>query len=461
MPPLPNIVTRWKPRLEGDGPRYLALVDAIAEGVATGTLHRGERLPTQRRLASLLALNVATVTRAIAEAERRGLVHAQQGRGTFISDDPRVLQSSSIDLTLNLPPEPAGSPLPRLFQEATAALLRGGGAEQLLRYPELGGGSVDRAAGARWLARRGLELDADRVVLADGADHALLVALMALGRGQGRLLVETLSYPGVRTMATMLGIPVQGVATDEDGMLPDALEREARRGPALVALTPTFHNPTTHTMSHQRREALSDVVVRHDLLLLEDDVYGFHPAEAPPPLAFYAPEHTAYVTSFSKSFAPGLRLGYLAAVGRSLAERLGAAARATTSTPAGLLAAVASRWIDGGEAEAALAAARRELAVRDELCRRLLPDGVRGHGTTCPHRWLELPGGWGRHEFVERAIQHGVQVRSSDPFAVGIEPPEAIRFSISAPRDIATFECSLLTLARTLREPHGFRRAVV
>ncbi len=173
------------------------------------------------------------------------------------------------------------------------------------------------------------------------------------------------------------------------------------------------------------------------------------------------PDRTAYVTSFSKSFAAGLRIGYLGSVDRSLAERLGAAARATTSTPAGLAAAVASRWIDGGEAEAALVAARQEIAERDALCRRLLPDGVRGHGTTCPHRWLELPPGWSRHEFVERATQHGVAVRASDPFAVDIEPPEAVRFSISAPRDLATFQCALLTLARTLREPHGFRRAVV
>lgn len=461
MPSLPSPVTRWRPRLSGSGPRYLALVDAIAEGVADGTLHRGERLPTQRRLAAMLRLNLATVTRAIAEAERRGLVQAQQGRGTFIADDPDAVTSGGHDLTLNLPVEPPGSPLPRQLQETTASLLRGAGAERLLRYPELGGGALDRAAGARWLARRGLQVDASQVVLTDGADHALLLALVALARIQGRILVESLSYPGVRTMAAMLGVPIQGVVRDDDGVVPADLDRELRRGPALLVLTPTCHNPTTRTMSLARREAIARLLARRDLLLVEDDVYGYHPEDGPPPIAALAPDRCAYLTSFSKVFAPGLRIGYLASAGDAIAERLGAAARATTSTPAALAAAVASRWVDGGEAEAALHAARRELARRDELCARLLPDGVVGHGTTCPHRWLELSAGWTRQEFVERARQHGVLVRASDAFAVDLAPPEAVRFSISAPRDLAALECALLTLARTVREPHGLRRAVV
>ncbi len=461
MTTLPAPVQRWRPRLAADGPRYLALVDAIAEGVATGTLHRGDRLPTQRRLATLLGLNLATVTRGIAEAERRGLVSAQQGRGTFIAEDPGAMRDGLLDLTLNLPPEPPGSPLPRLLQETTANLLRGSGAEQLLRYPELGGGSSDRAAGARWLARRGLEIDAERVVVTDGADHAILLALAAFASSHPRVLVEELSYPGLRSMAGMLGLPVEGVARDEDGMVPEALARAAAAGPAIVAITPTCHNPTTRTMSLARRRELVEIARRQELLVLEDDVYGFYPTVAPSPVAALAPERTAYLTSFSKSFAPGLRVGYLGSASRPLAGRLGAAARATTCTPAALAAAVASRWIDGGEAEAALAAARADLVRRDEICARYLPAHVIGHGVICPHRWLVLPDGWTGRDFAERGRERGVAVRPADEFAIGTAPPAAVRFSISAPRIDADLERALLILARTLREPHAFRRAVV
>ena len=351
--------------------------------------------------------------------------------------------------------------MPRLLQETTASLLRGGGAEQLLRYPELGGGAADRAAGARWLARRGLEVDADHVVLADGADHAILLTLMALGRAQGRVLVEALSYPGVRTMAATLGLPVQSVSSDADGMRPDALEREAHRGPALVVLTPTLHNPTTHTMTRQRRDALARVVASHDLLLLEDDVYLYHPAEAPSPFALLVPDRTAYVTSFSKSFAAGLRIGYLGLVDRSLAERLGPAARATTSTPAGLAAAVASCWIDGGRSRGR--ARGGPAGNRGARCV-VSPIVARWRAWARHHLPAPLAGTPARVEspqFVERATQHGVAVRASDPFAVDIEPPEAVRFSISAPYAISrpsNVPCS--PWPRTLREPHGFRRAV-
>lgn len=461
MTTLPPPATRWRPRLARTGPRYLALVDAIAEGVATGELHRGDRLPTQRALARMLDLNLATVTRGIAEAERRGLVEAQQGRGTFVVEEPGALPNTAIDLTLNLPPEPEGSMLPRLFAETTARLLAGEGARQLLRYPELGGGHTDRAAGASWLGRRGMSLDPDHVVLTDGADHAIQLALTALAPRDGRVLVEELTYPGVRTMAGMLGLPVEGLATDSDGLRPDALEAAARRGPALLFLTPTLHNPTTRTMPIARRQEIATLARRHDLTIIEDDVYGFFPVEAPTPLALLAPERTAYLTSFSKCFAPGLRVGYLAAADGMLAERLVAVAHATTCTPAALSAALASRWIVTGAADEALARAREELHARDALCARLLPAGVEGHGTCCPHRWLILPDDWQRGEFIERARQHGVVARGSDVFSVDRAPPEAVRFSISAPRDLATLERALLILARTLREHQGFRRAVV
>lgn len=461
MTTLPPPATRWRPRLAADGPRYLALVDAIAEGVAMGQLHRGDRLPTQRQLARMLQLNLATVTRGIAEAERRGLVEAQQGRGTFVAEEPGELHDATLDLTLNLPPEPEGSPLPRLFAETTARLLAGDGARQMLRYPDLGGAHADRAAGATWLQRREIDVDAEHVVLTDGADHAILLALTALAARRGQVLVEDLTYPGIRTMAAMLGLSVTGLRSDASGVEPEALERAASSGPALLFLTPTFHNPTTRSMPLARRREVVEIARRHDVLLLEDGVYGFFPREAPPPFAVLAPERTAHLTSFSKCFAPGLRVGYLAAPDDGLAERITAAARATTCTPAALAAAVATRWIVTGVAEDALDRARVELLRRDELCARLLAAGLHGSGTCCPHRWLELPDTWHRAEFVERARQHGVAVRGSDAFAVDRSPPEAVRFSISAPRDIATLERALLVLARTLREPHGMRRAVV
>jgi DNA-binding transcriptional MocR family regulator len=461
MSRLPKPVSRWKPTIAVRGPRYLAVVDAIAEGVANGQLYRGDRLPTMRQLAGMMELNLATVSRGIAEAERRGLVRAQQGRGTFIADDPATVTDDLLDLTLNIPPEPPGSPLARSLRETTARVLAGDGGMRMLRYPDLGGSAADRSAGARWLTRRGIQVAPGQVVMTDGADHAILLALMALAPRGGRVLVEDLTYPGIVSMAALLRLEVAGVPRDDDGMVPDRLERELRSGPGLLFLTPTLHNPTTATMSIARREAIVALCRRYDAHIIEDDVYGYFPVEAPAPFAVLAPERTAYLTSFSKCFAPGLRIGYLAAASAALADRLGATARATTCTPAAIAAAVASRWIDDGIADEALASTRAELARRDELCSRILPDDLQGQAAQSPHRWLNLPAGWHRAEFIERARLHGVMLRGSDPFTVDRPPPEAVRFSISAPADLAALERGLLVLARTLREQHGPRRAVV
>lgn len=408
-----------------------------------------------------MGLHLATITRAMAAAEQRGLVTSRQGQATFVSGAANDVSPGKLDLTLNLPPEPADGMLPRKLAETTARLLKGDGAHRMLRYPVLGGAEVDRRAGARWIAGRGVEVDAGGVVLADGADHAVLLALMALGPGRERVLSESLAYPGLRTMTALLGIPLEGLPTDGDGLLPDAFAEAASRGPAVLALTPTLHNPTTRTMPTSRRREVVAVARQHGVVIIEDDVYGALPESSPPPFAALAPECTAYLTSFSKSFAPGLRVGYLASSDAMIAERLGVAARAMTCTPPTLTARVASRWVEDGTALDALAAARVELRERDTICSKVLTSGVKGHGTMSPHRWLELEPGWRRAEFVERADRMGVQVRASDAFAVTNDPPEAVRFSISAPPDIIALEQSLLILARALREPRGVRRAVV
>jgi len=106
-------MTIWEPRLAGrKGPRYLAIVEALTEDVASGDLKQGSRLPTHRDLADQLGLTVGTITRAYAEAARRGLVSGEVGRGTFVrrgeAGGPELGSDGQVvDLGQNHPPEPA------------------------------------------------------------------------------------------------------------------------------------------------------------------------------------------------------------------------------------------------------------------------------------------------------------------------------------------------------------------
>src|SRR5512144_793969 len=134
-------MTMWSPRLEGrSGPRYLAIVDALNEDVSSGTLLEGARLPTHRDLAEQLGVTVGTVSRAYAEAARRGLLSGEVGRGTFVrSEAPPVEAAAPIDLGQNHPPEPAGQPHRRALLATLGALTSRFDAGSLLDYPTAGG----------------------------------------------------------------------------------------------------------------------------------------------------------------------------------------------------------------------------------------------------------------------------------------------------------------------------------
>src|SRR5512143_3081720 len=162
------IVTIWIPRLEGKkGPRYLAIVEGLFEDVAAGKLHEGTRLPTHRDLAERLGVTVGTISRAYAEAARRGLVTGEVGRGTFVrsfSDGARMGEGL-IDLSQNHPADSPAQPQRAALLATLAALTSHGELGRLLDYPAAGGNADDRAAGAEWIARTGVAASTDEVLL--------------------------------------------------------------------------------------------------------------------------------------------------------------------------------------------------------------------------------------------------------------------------------------------------------
>jgi len=456
----------WRPKLNPrDRPKYLAIARALAADVRAGALRPGERLPAQRALARRLGVNLTTVMRAIAEAQRQGVVDGQRGRGTFVREVAAVPGQATgapavIDLTNNLPPTIVDPPLASLLAAATAEACAGDGATAMLGYPVRGGNPSDRVSGAAWLSRRGLTLDPERILVTAGADHALLIALLAFTRAGDTLLAEELTYPAVRALAAMLGLRLVGVRVDEQGLDPEALRKAFRLRPKLLLCTPTIQNPTGSVLPAERRAAVVRLAREHGVLLLEDDVYGFLPTDAPAPLAALAPDTTVYLTSL-KCIAPGLRIGYVAAANETLLGRMAAVARATTWTPPTLVSAIATRWIQDGTAGAALAAVRRELAARQTLAAQVLAGrSVQAH-PVAPHLWLKLPRGWSRGAFVERARRHGVAVLAADAFATSDAVPEAVRVCLGSARDGHEAREALGRLQTTLREAHGLGPAVV
>lgn len=459
-------MTSWRPRLARrtgrgaharlDPPLYARIVDALAADIAEGRLVPGSRLPTQRELAEAVGATVATVTRSYTEARRRGLVDATVGRGTFVRDAVYAPDARGpADLTIN---SIAPAPFVGEMLASFAGCVDAAAGDALVAYQPHQGAVRHRECGAAWLRERRVPAEPDEVVVTAGAQHAMLVTLATLTHPREVVLVERLTYPGVKSLANHLHLRLEPVDIDEEGLIPDALAEAAARTKARVVYTmPTLQNPTTATMGPARRRAIAEVLETHDLTAIEDDQYGFLADETP--LVALAPERVIYINSVSKSLAAGLRVGFLRAPA-TLVPRLGAAVFASAVMAPPMTAELAVRWIGDGLARRIVEWKREELAARQQITRRLL--GWRAPRPATPHVWLPAPPPTTAEDFVEQARLRGVIVSASPAFAVGSTRPEhAVRLCLGPPATRDALEDALRILAGVLKDPPRPHAAVV
>lgn len=455
-------MTIWLPHLPPTGTRYRALADAIGEAIADGVLREGQRLPPQRRLADALDVTVGTVTRAYAEAERRGLVEARVGSGTYVRSHSssvvfRQVGASTdiacIDLSLSLPPPHPDRP--QGLGDALDAIRRDPQRliESVAYQPEQGI-QRHREILAAWMKRLGIPMGAEELLVTQGGQHGIFLALQALTQPGERIAASALTYPGLIGAAQQLHLKTLRVALDDGGMDTEALARLClQQSPRLVYVTPDQNNPTGACLSEDRRAHLVELARRHDFWIVEDGVQYLPVEERGTPLYRLAPERTLYLFSTSKVLAGGLRVGVMR-IPAELKERLATLQRAQSWMVAPLMVEVVCRWIESGAAERLLNWQLDEIAARQALARKRLaafaPTG-RPHGF---HLWLPLPAGQRAAALTEQLEQQGVRVTSAEPFCVGSEPaPQAVRLCISAATSRELLGRALDILVEALRTP--------
>ena len=454
------------------GPRYLAIADAIGEAISGGEIEAAAKLPTHRDLAYRLGVTVGTVSRAYAEAERRGLVTGEVGRGTFARGGgealagpdatltiPETSPPGMIDLGLNVPAWTVAAPY---LGRTLAELARINDLSPLIRYEPDTGRPSHRAAAARWVGSIGLDVPPERIVVTCGAQHGMLIALMALAGPGDVLLTEELTFPGMTALASQLQLRLHGVSVDDEGIDPDAFAAACRAtGGKVLYCIPTHQNPTTATMSEERRRAVIAVARRHGVTIIEDDIYGFFPESRPIPMAAMAPEQVFFVTSTAKCMAPGLRIGY-GIPPAHLMDRAAANIRMTTWFAPSLGAEIATRWITDGTAGRLLAWQRKELAERHALARRILPEGLAASQPSSLHLWLTLPDPWRGEAFAAELRRRGVIATSAETFAAGRgHLPHAVRLCLCGVAERRQVERGLEIVAETLRDASACCRRII
>lgn len=421
----PNPAAAWLRRTETlDGPAYRRIAQALENAVAEGELQPGDQIPAQREVARRLGIDFTTVTRAYALARERGLIEGTTGRGTFIRSRTEEGEAGLVDLSMNLPPPPAGLNLAALLRETTGAILARTDPATLMAYHSGAGSLAQRTAGAAWLAPNLGEVDPARVVVASGAQTALSALLDHLTRPGDVILAEAFAYPGLLSTAARRGLTVIGCPLDDQGIEPEALARLiAEHRPRLVCCTPTFQNPTAATMGLARREAVVAVARAADVTIVEDDAYGLLPASPLPALASLWPEGVFHVATTAKTLSPGLRVAYVVGPpGR--AEGFATALHAIAQMPPPLMAAVATSWIREGVAGRVLAGVREEAMARRALAAELLPTALGGPESL--HIWL--PGA--RADWTARA--HGLALVGAEAFKAPGVTGEGLRISLGA-----------------------------
>lgn len=448
----------WTPDLSlSDKPRYLAIAERIAADIKAGRLAVGDRLPPQRALAKRLGMDFTTIARGYVEAQRRGLVDSQVGKGTFVAGAPKAvaLRASgrlAADLTMNLPPEPSDPELLGMMREGLAAV--SSDLVACLRYQGFGGSPADKDAASSWLGRRALVPSQDRLFVTPGAHPALLGILSILARQGDVVLCEAITYPGVRAISAQLGLKLVGLAMDEDGVTPEALEEACwRHAPKALYLNPTLQNPTTITISEGRRAALAAVARRHELPIVEDDAYGFIPTKKISPFAAIAPDLTWHVAGLAKCIGAGLRAAYVVAPSARAAFPFVAALRAANVMASPLTVALATRWIEDGTADAILRFIRAETAAREKLAAEILPKGSFQSDPLSFNLWIRLPAPWNRSAFVGHMRETGIGVVPSDVFTADGAPIEAVRVCIGGPSTRAEISRGLEFIGHALEEP--------
>jgi len=447
----------WMPSLTGEtGPKYAAIADAIGAAIRTGELRPGERLPPQRALAERLGVDLTTVTRAYGLARQAGLIEGAGKLGSFVRNDalPPVVGETTSEAGMNVPPQPAFALLPDAIRSGTAELLRAGRHSPILQYQPSAGNMLDRAAAAVALTARGVPSTADEVAITAGAQHALHALLATAFTAGDTICCGMFIYAGMKALAQRLRLRLEPVASDAEGLLPDAIADAFAKGARAVYLTATNDNPTTATMGNERRAAIVAAARAFGATIIEDDAYGLLPSQPLRPIAALAPERAWHISGTSKIISPVLRVAHLRVPEGARMADLARDMHETSVMAPPLNAALVTLWLRTGAFGRLVAGVRTEAVARQRIAARALaglrfaaePEGY--------HLWLELPAGGDAERLVAGVRPLGLSAVVGEAFAVTPGSGSGyVRLSMGGPIDHVRLERALAHTASLARDP--------
>ena len=437
------------PWLEYPGPLFRRLGRSIASAIERGALPDGARLPSERTLASILAIGRGTAVAAYDELVADGLLERRRGSGTFVAvtDQPRLPEGREgsalihrlversdpsadlVDLSIAVLHDARGMPAAQVSTADLGTIVPDTG------YSPWGLPALRRAI-ARHITEWGLPTDEHHIVVTTGAQQAIAAAAMCWVRPGDTVVTEDPTYPGALAAFTQAGARIVGSPIDRRGVRVDPFAAQLRARPALVYLQSTLHNPTGVVLSAGRRRDIAALVRASHVPLIEDLALAdlaWH--DSPPPIAAQIPDASVIVVgSLSKLFWGGLRVGFIRA-----AEPLNlrfARIKATHDLGSSAVSQLLAERLLGSAPPAQLARTRSdEMRSRHDVLvgalRRRLPSWTWQEPEGGVSLWVRLPAP-SSEAFAQHALRFGVAVATPAALSPSGRFPDHVRLSFSA-----------------------------
>lgn len=463
--------------------RYESLAADIAHSIREGLLKPGQRLPSVRQASAARQVSPSTVFQAYYLLEARGLVQSRPRSGYYVTAHAQPLppepdsasrpdgESRDVDVSElvfevlqsamahDVVPLGSAFPSPLLFPLDRIGRAVASAALHLDPWSTVDDLTPGNAALRRQIALRyridGMDVGSDEIVISNGALEALNLCVAAVTRPGDAVLVESPCFYATLQSLERNGLRAIEVQTHpRDGIDLDALETAiARHAPRACWLMPTFHNPLGSSMPEQRKRALVSLLSQHGIPLIEDDVYAeLHYAgqRALPAKAFDRDGLVMHCSSFSKSLAPGYRIGWVAA-GRE-ARRI-ARLKLTTTLNSNVPTQIGiAHYLERGGFDRHLRRLRKTLAAQQEryiaAIGQAFPPGTR---VTRPaggyFLWIELDRGVDALRLQRAASKQGISIAPGPMFSASRGFGHCLRMNCGHPLD-ARIGAALATLGR-------------
>ncbi len=288
--------------------------------------------------------------------------------------------------------------------------------------------------------KENVDSELDNVLVTTGSEQALDLVGKAFVDPGDTVLVEQPTYLCALDVFRSYGANFASVEMDEDGMKMDALEEALKANPntKLIYTVPNFQNPTGRTMTEERRKQLAELAEKYDVYVLEDNPYGeirFAGQHVPAVKSFDKSGHVFYMSTFSKTLAPGFRLGWLVA-DKAVVNKLTVLKQSADLHTDNLAQFAVAQFFADNDVDAhvkeisALYGKRKDLIL--EGIKKYFPEGVK---YTDPEGgmflWVEVPGVDDTVELFKECLEHDVAFVPGDPFFAGEVQPGAFRLNYS------------------------------